>query len=94
MPITDFMSSEESGEDENENRIIIIKPLSWRASRVYSFCDPLSWQASKVYSFCDPRDVVSKDGKSPQSMCQMKTREIGEVSERPKPSKVASWAIV
>ena len=80
MPITDFMSSEESGEDENENRIIIIKPLSWRASR--------------VYSFCNPRDVVSKDGKSPQSKCQMKTREIGEVSERPKPSKVASWAIV
>ena len=77
MPITDFMSSEESGEDENENRITIIKPLSWRASRVYSFCDP-----------------VSKDGKSPQSKCQMKTREIGEVSERPKPSKVSSWAIV
>ena len=68
MPITDFMSSEESGEDENENRIIIIKPLSWRD--------------------------VSKDDKSPQSKCQMKTREIGEVSERPKPSKVASWAIV
>lgn len=75
--ITEFMSSEESGEEND----IIVKPLSWRAPRVDSFFRSL--------------DEDAKDGKSPQSVRQMKSRIIGDVSLRPRPrsDKVPSWAI-
>ena len=73
------MSSEDSSE---ENNCIIVKPLSWRATRVDNFFQSL--------------DDKGKDGKSPQSIRQMKRRIMGESSQRPKPvagTGILSWAM-
>ena len=66
--VSEFMSSEESGEEND----IIVKPLPWRASRVDSF-------------FCS-LDEETKNGKLSQSIRQMKSRILGDLSSRPQPS--------
>ena len=73
----EFMSSEESGD---ENNSVIVRPLPWRSNRVDSFFQSL--------------DKSSLEGKSPQSLRQMKKRVIGEVSSRSKPDShgLPSWA--
>lgn len=73
------MSSEESGDDECDT--IIIKPLLWRAPRVETFFRSL--------------DETAKDGKSSQSIRQMKQRVLGEPSQRSRPQagEFPSWSV-
>ena len=73
--VKDFMSSEESGEDEQEGErkpVIVIKPLPWRAGRLERFFKQLDKKASKY--------------KSKQSRQQTLPRIVGSVSTRRKPA--------
>lgn len=73
--IKEFMSSEESGEEEIGNgerqQVIRIKPLRWRAPKVNRFIKQLDHNACKV--------------KSRQSKQQILPRVTGSYSTRPKP---------
>lgn len=73
--IKEFMSSEESGEEEIGNgekrQVLQIKPLRWRAPKVDRFFKQLDNKACKV--------------KSKQSKQQTLPRVIGGRSTRPKP---------
>ena len=73
--VKEFMSSEESGEDEQQGErkpVVIVKPLPWRASRIDRFFKQLDKKAYKI--------------KSKQSRQQTLPRVIGPVSTRPKPA--------
>ena len=73
--VKEFMSSEESGEDEQEGerkQVIIVKRLPWRAGRIDRFFSQLDKKACK--------------NKSKQSKQQTLQRVIGSVSHRPKPT--------
>ena len=74
----DFMSSDESGCNE-DNEVIISHPLPWLSPRVIHFKSKLDEAALKE--------------KSPQSKRQMKTRVEGSPSTRPKPDDdtIPSW---
>ena len=78
MLISDFMSSEES-DDENED-IIIVKPLVWRSERVTQF---LQWLDEKC-----------NDVKTTQAKRQRKQRVASSgMSVRPKPvANLPGWA--
>ena len=75
----EMMSSEESGDSDEEDNKIIVKPLPWRSSRINNFFQSL--------------DQMSKEGKSPQSLRQMKKRILGSPSTRMRPvGQFPSWA--
>jgi len=74
-----MMSSEESGGEQTE--YIVIKPLTWRASRVDKFFKSLDDTAQKKMSS--------------QSQCQKKERRIGEPSNCPKlTGEFSAWACI
>lgn len=76
----DFMSSEESA-TEDEEEIIIVRPLPWRSTRYDTILRGVD-------------DIVRKE-KSPQARRQMKKRVLGVASTRPKPSSkdIPTWAL-
>ena len=71
-----FMSSEESGEELDENEdlkpVVYVRSLPWRSSKV-----------NKLFSVLDSQ--IEK-GKSKRALSQTYTRIVGDVSDRPKPS--------
>ena len=74
----EFMSSEESGEDEGQE-VLITKPLSWQSERVAHFKQLL--------------DDTSTTKKSPLGRRQMKPRRMGLPSARNKPiGDFPEWA--
>ena len=77
----DLMSSEESGEDDDKEVIIV---------------HPLPWLSDKVASFKAQIDLQVKKDKTPQARRQMKDRVIGSMSTRPRPpdSTLPAWATV
>lgn len=74
--IKEFISSEESGEEEIANgekrQVMLVKPLPWRSARVVRFFSQLDHKAQK--------------NKSKQSKQQTLPRVAGEFSARPKPA--------
>ena len=73
--VKDFMSTEESGEDEQDGErkpVIIVKPLPWRARRIDRFFKQLDQKACK--------------NRSRQSRQQTLPRVIGSASTRSKPA--------
>ena len=78
--VIEYMSSEESGVDD-DNEVIIVKPLPWRSSYV-----------NQMFRRLDDKVIAEK---SPQSRRQMKKRVTGEPSIRSKPtgSEIPSWAV-
>jgi hypothetical protein len=80
---SEFMSSEESADDEDGEDIIIVKPLCWRADKVTRFFHQL--------------DAKSVANKTPQARRQRKSRVISSYSsDRPQPEsdKFPAWSIV
>lgn len=74
----DFQSSEES--DENDQDIILVKSLPWRAERVENLFKQLD---EKI------------EGKSAQAKRQRRRRVFGvDISTRPQPSDGPKWAMV
>ena len=75
----EYMSSEESGMDD-ENEVIIVKSLPWRSVHV-----------DQMFRRLDDKTLGEK---SPQARCQMKRRVTGETSSRPMPTgDHPSWAV-
>ena len=74
------MSSDESGEDEDEE-ILIIHPIPWLTADVVSFKQAL--------------DSEIKKEKSPQANRQTKRRMLGSPSSRPIPDEdtLPAWAV-
>ena len=76
--VTDLIASEES---DDENDLIVVKPLPWRATRLTDFFKSL--------------DVLTEEEKSSQALRQRKQRVLSSTeSSRPKPvsSGVPRWA--
>lgn len=72
----DFISSEESGVDgEDQHQVLVIRPLEWRSSKVDRFFNRLDRKMTK--------------NKTKQSKQQTLPRVTGEKSLRPKPSGFA-----
>lgn len=72
-----MMSSEESGGEQA--KYIVIRPLTWRASKTDKFSKSL--------------DDAAQEKISAQSQRQKKERKIGEPSAYPKPTgKLPPWA--
>lgn len=79
---SEFISSEESANDEEGDDIIIIKPLLWRADKVSRFFHQL--------------DEKSLANKTPQARRQRKCRVISsDPSDRPQPeaNKFPAWSL-
>lgn len=77
MFIPELMSSEESGGEQA--KYIVIRPLTWRASRVDKFFKSL--------------DDAAQGKMSAQSQHQKKEKRIGEPSAHPKPTgELPAWA--
>ena len=77
MLIIDFMSSEES--DASDDEVIKVHPLPWRSERLSEFFALL--------------DEKAEADKSPQAKRQMKERQTGRTSSRPKPTLAGiPWA--
>ena len=74
--VPEMISSEESGGEQAE--YIVIRPLTWRASRVVNFFKSL--------------DDAAQEKMSSQSQRQKKERRMGEPSARPKPTELPAWA--
>ena len=74
----EMISSEESLE-ENDEEVLKIRPLTWRAEIV-----------NKMFA---ELDVMSQKEKSPQARRQQKPRRIGEISTRQPPSWAPAWSI-
>ena len=76
MVVKEFISSEESGEEDISNgekrQVILVKPLPWRAAKVDRFFTQLDHKAQK--------------NKSKQSKQQTLPRVVGARSARPKPT--------
>ena len=75
---TDMMSNEDSIEENNEE-MLKVKSLPWRAEIVNKMFGDL--------------DAISKKNKSPQAKRQQKARKMGEGSTRPPPAWAPSWAL-
>ena len=75
----EVMSSEDSGMEEDEE-ILVVRPLPWRSTRVDEMFDELD---KKILS-----------GKSPRSRRQMKRRKVGNSSKRPRCTcdSIPKWA--
>ena len=75
----EYMSSEESGIDD-ENEVIIVKSLPWRSVHV-----------GQMFRRLDDKGLEEK---SPQARRQTKKRVTGEISSRPKPvGDLPPWAV-
>ena len=74
---TDYMSSEESDVDGEED-ILRVLDLPWRKPSV-----------KRMFSTLDSESAKRK---TPQSKRQMKRRVMGGVSTRPKPVSIPKWA--
>ena len=76
----DAMSSEESGEEEDDEVLIV---------------HPIPWLSAEVVSFKQTIDSEIKNEKSPQANRQTKRRMVGSPSSRPIPDKDAfpTWAM-
>lgn len=75
----EYMSSEESGVDD-ENEVIILKSLPWRSVHV-----------GQLFRRLDEKGLEEK---SPQARRQMKKRVTGEISCRPRPvGDLPPWAV-
>ena len=75
----EYMSSEESGIDD-ENEVIILKSLPWRSVHV-----------GQMFRRLDDKTLGEK---SPQARRQMKRRVTGETSSRPRPTgDLPPWAV-
>ena len=74
--VKEFISSEESGEEDLENggkrQVLLVKPLPWRSAKVSRFFGQLDHKAQK--------------NKSKQSKQQTLPRVVGENSTRSKPA--------
>ena len=79
--ISELMSSEESDLDDEEE-VIKIHHLPWRASKVAQMFEQLDMEANKM--------------KTPQLRRQRKRRVIGEDSQRKKPAdeNIPNWVFV
>ena len=75
----EYMSSEESGVDEEED-VLIVHDLPWRKPAV-----------KKMFSTLD---AESAKHKTAQSKRQMKRRVIGSISSRSQPTAMPKWAAV
>lgn len=75
----DFMSSEESDVDEEED-VLVIHDLPWRKPSVKGMFSALDGDASK--------------NKSSQAKRQMKRRVSGGSSSRARPNSYPKWAVV
>lgn len=76
---TEYMSSEESGVDGDED-ILKVHDLPWRKPSVKRMFATLDSESAKR--------------RTPQSKRQMKRRVTGETSTRPVPASVPKWAVV
>lgn len=78
--VTEFMSSDESG-DEDGHPVFIVKKMPWRSERVSNFFERL--------------DVARSSRKTEQANRQTKPRVSKDlVSTRPAPNGFPSWALV
>ena len=78
--VTEFMSSDESGEEDGQP-VYIVKKLPWRSERVSNFFERL--------------DIARSSRKTEQANRQTKTRiSKNLVSTRPAPHGFPSWALV
>jgi hypothetical protein len=79
--ILGFMSSEESDLDDEEE-VLSLRPLPWRAEKVDTLFRKL--------------DDITLKAKSPQARRQMKRRVLGVESSRSSPSiaGIPSWAVI
>ena len=73
----EIMSSDESGEDEEE--VLIVHPLPWLSHTVTQFKLSLDQQIASM--------------KTPQAKRQMKKRLVGCPSQRCVPDSLPSWAL-
>ena len=74
---TEFMSSEESDVDDDEE-VLKVHDLPWRRDIVDTMFSAL--------------DIDAANGKTAQSRRQMKRRVVGETSARPQPLNFPCWA--
>lgn len=78
--VTEFMSSDESGE-EDERAVFIVKKLPWRSERVSSFFQRL--------------DTARTSRKTEQASRQTKPRVYKYlISSRPAPRGFPTWAVI
>ena len=78
--VTEFMSSDESGE-EDECAVFIVKKLPWRSKRVSTFFQRL--------------DTARASRKTEQASRQTKPRVYKDlISSRPAPHGFPSWAVI
>ena len=78
--VTEFMSSDESGE-EDERAVFIVKKLPWRSERVSTFFQRL--------------DTAHASRKTEQASRQTKPRVYKDlISSRPAPRGFPSWAVI
>ena len=78
--VTEFMSSDESGE-EDERAVFIVKKLPWRSERVSSFFQRL--------------DTARTSRKTEQASRQTKPRVYKDlISSRPAPRGFPTWAVI
>ena len=78
--VTEFMSSDESGE-EDERAVFIVKKVPWRSERVSSFFQRL--------------DTARTSRKTEQASRQTKPRVYKDlISSRPAPRGFPTWAVI
>ena len=78
--VTEFMSSDESGE-EDERAVFIVKKIPWRSERVSSFFQRL--------------DAARTSRKTEQASRQTKPRVHKDlISSRPAPRGFPTWAVI
>ena len=78
--VTEFMSSDESGE-EDERTVFIVKKLPWRSKRVSTFFQRL--------------DTARASRKTEQASRQTKPSVYKDlISSRPAPRGFPSWAVI
>lgn len=75
----EIMSSEESGEEDGDE-VIILHPIPWLSAEITAFKQKL--------------DAEIKKEKTPQARRQTKRRVIGSPSSRVCPNSVPAWAKV
>ena len=82
MLLSEMMSSEESGGEDSDSDVIIVRPLPWRSARVNDFFASL--------------DDNTKFHMSSEAKRQTKARCTGDPSTRPIPKSkgIPSWGFV
>ena len=78
--VTQLMSSDESGNEDDELAVFVVKELPWRSDKVTAFFEKL--------------DGVRQSRKTEQASRQTKKRvRKGVMSTRPPPSGLPTWAV-